>query len=400
MGLFSGIFGAIGSVFGGPLGGALGGLAGGLFDRGEEQDALDDRADAANGMELERWKMTNKANKRAATVSYMRDIKTMKRTDRMNDQNVRAAQRWQAKQALKAWDRTDKSALRARRWAKEDYRQQKADVGNQFVRLRAAAEKAGYNPLSVLGAGSGMLSPAGGITSSSYGAASGVGAAPVSGFAASTPMAGYGAPVHVAPLASNDAIEGLVGELGRELTGEAALDRQRNAIAEEIATIELERLRGGFPSQSFGLPAMGAYAAPTPHSRMSGTAEQVGEVSPTAMAAATAAENEGVPVEVEPSEMGSLYDYVIVDGKKRWVPKDEIEDYVSRMAIVHWQETQDKFRDMGAAISGGISKAGSALSSYWEQGDNERNFIPSLTPGLPMQSFPNDWENHPRLGGL
>lgn len=401
MGLFSGILGAVGTVFGGPLGGALGGLAGGLFDRGQEQDALDDRASAANAMELERWKMTNAANKKAATVAYRRDMKTMKRSDRMSDQNVRAAQRWQAQQALKAWDRTDKSALRARRWAKEDYQRQKGDVKNQFVRLREAAEKAGYNPLSVLGAGSGMLSPAGGITSSSYGAASGVGAAPVSGFAASTPMAGYGAPVHVAPLASNDAIGGLVGELGRELTGEAALDRQRDAIATEIASIELERMRGGFPAQGYGLPALGAYAAPTPSARMSGAPEDVvpgmdGPFPGTPEWEDKESKALQWPVEAEPATVyGGGGAYLEQDGRRTPTFKDDVEDAVARAVLRSVQDGFHKLSQVPGVVRDGM---GWAVRHY--ETSNERQFVPRLAPTGDFQSFPSAWEDHPRLGGF
>jgi len=204
----------------------------------------------------------------------------MQRADRMSDRNVREAQRWQAKQTDKAWERTDASALRNRRWALTDYRKTKEDQLNQFANLRIAAKRGGFNPLTVLGMGS-MVGPgAGGLSSSSYGASPGVGAAPVSSFSSSVPMAGYGAPVHVPALASNDAISGAIDELGREVTGEAAQERAYDQMAMDIAKIELERARAGLsqpvvPSLAGAGPSLGPQAAPTGNARVSGLGQSM-----------------------------------------------------------------------------------------------------------------------------
>lgn len=243
MGLFSAIGSVIGGLVGGPFGAVFGQLGGGLFDEDRQQDALDDRTAAANAASIEQQRLANKANRKAATVAYKRDRKTMKVADRMNDANAAVEREFLRKEAAKSRAATERAALRNRRWAKQDYRQTKADQATQLLRLRRSADRAGFNPLSVLGTPM-VPGAAGGLTSSSYAAASGVGVTPVSGFGASTPMS-YGAPIAVAPLASNEAVEGAVTELGRELTGEAAIERANAQLAQDIAKVELERMKAG-----------------------------------------------------------------------------------------------------------------------------------------------------------
>lgn len=185
----------------------------------------------------------NAAARRAATVAYQRDNRTMTRADRMSDRNAAVERAFNVRQAKLAWERTDEAALRNRRWAK-------ADVAGQFDVLRAAAKRAGFNPLTALGSGASGV--AGGLSSSSYGAASGAGAASVSGFASSVPMT-YGAPI--SPLASNEAIMGGLSEFGREVSGVAAQERANAQVFNDIARIELERMQGGMVAPS--VPSLG-----------------------------------------------------------------------------------------------------------------------------------------------
>lgn len=209
-------------------------LIGGILGRND--------AAAANKEWWDRTLWQAQSARNVSNRDFKRGRHNMKLADRMSDKNVRLAQKWQARQAEKAWDRTDAAALRNRNWAKSDYRQQKADMGNQFVALRRAAKKAGLNPLSVLGA-SMVPGPAGGLSSGSYGAAPGVGAMPVAAMGVSSPMAGSAGEIAMPPVSSNEAIMGGIYELGMELSGEAAQQRANAQVAADLMKIELEQAK-------------------------------------------------------------------------------------------------------------------------------------------------------------
>lgn len=235
-----------------PLVPSILGVVGGIFgNRAETKNT-----EAANAASAEQARLARVANRHAATKGFQRDRSTMNKADRMNDRNIRQANRFAHKEARLAWDRTDEAALRNRAWAKEDYVQARADQATQYTDLRAAAQAGGFNPLSVLGTGI-SAAPAGGLTSSSYSAASGAGAMPVVGMGASVPMS-YGAPVAVAPLSSNAAIIGAVQEFGQEITGVPAQERANAQLYSDIARIELERARAGMTAPT--VPVLGRTA--------------------------------------------------------------------------------------------------------------------------------------------
>lgn len=168
--------------------------------------------------------------RRAATVAFQRGRRVMHEADRMSDRNTRQAQGFQVRQTDRAWQHTDQVAARNRRLARQD-------AANQFVDARDAALRGGFNPLTGVGASASFVGA--GLTASSYAAAPGVGAMSVNAPQTSVAMT-YGA-----PLSSNAAMMGAVGELGRELTGEAAVERANAQVYSDIARIELERMQSG-----------------------------------------------------------------------------------------------------------------------------------------------------------
>lgn len=267
-------------------------------------DRINDKnAQVANRFTAQQTRQANRASSRQAAKANRFSSAEAEKARDYNAQQARQANKFSARQANKANEftaeqqhkanvftrreskraqaLTEASALRNREWGKEDYAQQRADMSNQFTDLRAAAEKAGFNPLSVLGSQMVPQMGAGGLSSSSYGsssgvagsgvaasgvggsssapmgvAASGVGGSgvlsPVSGVApASTPMS-YGAPVSVAPLVSNAAITGDIAELGRELTGVNATQRANDQLYDDLARIELDQARAGAPIMPTG----------------------------------------------------------------------------------------------------------------------------------------------------
>lgn len=90
--------------------------------------------------------------------------------------------------------------------------QARADSRSQFVRLRGAAEKAGFNPLTALQA---------------------TGGAGFTGFPSSAP-----------PLASIELLTDAASGISDEITGKAAQDRAKEAMELDLAKIKLEQARG------------------------------------------------------------------------------------------------------------------------------------------------------------
>jgi len=355
------------------------GVVGGLFGNSQEREA----AAEANQQSWDQMLWQNSFNRGQARVAYKRGRKNMRLADRMSDKNVRLAQKFQGKQAKLAWERTDEAALRNRKWAKADYRQQKKDMGSQFVRLRHAAEKAGFNPLSVLGA-SMVPNPAGGISSSSYGAASGVAPIGVSAPGVSAAMGGYGAPVAVPALASNDAILGGIQELGRELTGEAALERENAKFANELARIELEqakaRLAAPAVPTTFGM-GLGRQAVPVDPMRVGEQPRLVGGFgSPPSVDTGRL----NWPSEVVKEEIETGFRTVVDPntGHQYRIPKsaDDMDGFLME-AIV--KATQDKARQW---------KDFKSEAGAWWKNASERWVNPPLTTAPDIQDFPTDWE--------
>lgn len=261
--------------------------AGVAATRVANQGAID-QLNRANKFNVKATNRANKWNARQSEIAENRGRSNTKQAQSFSANQAAIANQFTKEQIDTAYQREEASDLRDRAWAQEDYAQQRQDLSTQFTDLRAAAEKGGFNPLSVLGTSMVPSMGAGGLASNSFGAGSGVAAG---GFAlpgaqtppSSVPMS-YGAPVAVAPLVSNDAVVGAVAELGQELTGANAVGRANDQIYADLAQVELERAMSDAPS-GFGprVPApMGNFAVPAGHTRTSappGSSVGSGEVS-------------------------------------------------------------------------------------------------------------------------
>lgn len=387
--------------------GAAGSIISGIMGRND--------AAAAN---KEWWDRTLWQAQKADRVSrrdFQRGRKNMKLADRMSDKNVRLAQRFQARQAEKAWDRTDEAALRNRAWAKADYRQQKQDMDTQFLRLRRAAKKAGFNPLTAMGS---QMIPgvAGGLTSSTYGAAPGVGAMPVSALGVSSPMAGDAGSVAVAPLASNEAITGGLYELGMELSGEAAQERANAQVFADLAKIELEQAKARLaapvvpdfgnlgrqavaaPSSRSGVPAMshaGSIPGASPQAALSAAAGFGQDWAPqdvTRFSQSASEVDSNNPRQEELVPMKNEGGMIKVDGDwVRWITGG-VPAYIP---TINDETVGGEFLGPIMGIGGAAlnNRAWQPIREWWRDipstSDNERNFMPSLgtSPGgLPLNS--------------
>lgn len=237
----------------------------------------------ANAASAKQLKMANQFNVKQARKAQQTNKANTYLADKLNDKNTAMAQKYNSAQAQAAMrfsgkqadkanaftaeqnrianELSEAQALRNRDWAQQDYAQQRTDLSNQFVDMRAAAEKGGFNPLAVMGAQMVPSLGAGGLSSSSFAASPGAAAPGVAGSSVASPVAGvapasvpmsYGAPVAVAPLVSNDAVVGAVSELGRELTGVNAVQRQNDQLMNDLAQIELDQARAGAPMMPVG----------------------------------------------------------------------------------------------------------------------------------------------------
>lgn len=257
---------------------ALIGAFGSMMGRRDEGRQNRENTILANKLAAEQAAIAFKRNIKATDKANRFNVKQGLKAEKRSDQNVKQAMAFNAQEANKARNFSRAEAnkanalseerdLRNRAWAQEDYNQQKEDFSTQFQRSREAAVAAGFNPLSVLGSQMTPSVGAGGLSSSSYGGGGAVGAS--SGFATATsptssvPMA-YGAPVAVQPLASNASIVGAIGELGQELTGVNAVQRQTEQLERDLAQIELDQLRSGvsYPERQPGPPMLGSTASP------------------------------------------------------------------------------------------------------------------------------------------
>lgn len=232
------------------------GAGAGIFGQQQQNDSAVRATELANAAARQAATVAHKRNKQAATLGFRRDVRTMERANDMNQVNTKQAQAFNSKEAAIARTAQRNMTFQAREWQNQDYRRTKEDQSNQFVALREAAEKAGFNPLSVMGAGGFVPPSAPGLGSSSFGAASSPGAPPVAGFGSSVPMS-YGAPVSVAPLASNEAVVGAVAELGRELTGVNEIERANEQFYRDLAAIESERASQRMPAPVVYAPTPG-----------------------------------------------------------------------------------------------------------------------------------------------
>jgi len=164
------------------------------------------------------------------------------------------------------------------------------DIDQQFVRMRAAAEKAGLNPLAVLGGGGTMTPSALSSGSTSFAASAGPIQSTVQapGYnMGSVPMS-YGAPIAVTPLSSNEAVVGGVVELGQELTGSAAIERANEQFWQDMAMQEAQR-DAAVPDAARSYPTVPDGRVPV----MGNTATPVSSVSSTG-------NYSGVPVSQDP----------------------------------------------------------------------------------------------------
>lgn len=362
--------------------GAVAGIVGGILGNRAEQRAVDE----ANQQSWDQMRWQNSYNRGSATKAYKRGRKNMLLADRLNDRNTRQAESFQAREALKSRQATEKSALRNRRWAKQDYRQQKDDMASQFVRLRRAAKKGGFNPLTALGQPM-IPGPAGGLSSSSYAAASGVGASQVQAAGASAAMGGYGAPVAVPSLSSNDAILGGVQELGRELTGEAAQERANAQLAQDIMKVELERARSGFDRsqvpvvptfQGGGLGVSTAMAGPariaepSPLSPGAPVAQHLWGPSPTDNFASNSAQQQSNrlnwPTKLKEEDVTTGFRTVIRDGKTYRVPDMDMDEYILQEAHIAAQNYRYQYQDFKREAASAYESARSVIE------DNTRTF--------------------------
>lgn len=241
-------------------------LVGSLLGRRDEGRQARENTDRANAQSHKEAVWASNQNKKASRRANKFNVKQAKIAEKRSDENAAVSRRFNAQEAAKARSFSAREAdkvnqlsetrdLRNREWAKEDYEQQRTDLGNQFTDLRAAAEKGGFNPLSVLGSSMVPSMGAGGLSSSSYAAGSPVAAS--SGFSspgavtASVPMT-YGAPVAVQPLVSNDAILGSLREFGQEATGINNVARAADQARLDLANIELDRARSGVDLGDYG----------------------------------------------------------------------------------------------------------------------------------------------------
>lgn len=244
------------------------GVISNLIGMSMEQRAMDRRAAEANAAAIQQQQMANRANVRASNVAWNRsqratdEARAANRQDATRDfrRNLQAARQNSAtdyKRGIAAMDRANAFTVSETDRAREHDANLRAaerelaldDQDQQFVRMREAAEKAGLNPLSVIGAAS-MTPQVSALQSSSFGSSAGIpsGATPFApsltpGAVAPTPSVpmSYGAEVFVAPVASNAAVLGSLAELGQQLTSPLAVGKANGQLAADIAKVESEK---------------------------------------------------------------------------------------------------------------------------------------------------------------
>jgi len=127
------------------------------------------------------------------------------------------------------------NAAQARQWAKEDemarHAQLMHDQETKFVRLREAAKKGGFNPLTALGAGLSVDQ-----------------AAPAAGMAIPGGTAGH------ATLASNRLLFDGISEIADHFTGETARRRASEELVDNLNRVRAEEARRGFNSKPLEAP--------------------------------------------------------------------------------------------------------------------------------------------------
>lgn len=355
------------------------------------------RSDAKYGDKLsdENATVAHRRNTRAAAVAHKRDRSNMKHQNRFNSKQAQRAREW------------DRSTLKMqRRW-------QKGDQASQFVDVRAAAEAAGFNPLSVLGSGMTPVSLQGTTSAAAYGAT-----APAS----SVPMT-YGQPVYVAPLASNDAIMGTVEELGRQLTGTEAVQKANEKATIELAQIEQERKQAGLekpivaPSQGApGVADLRPPVRPVSSMRVSDNVVQGGGVygptgpnyndgfAPTYHKEPTNLSPFGAETRPETVATGMSQvanEYLPWSNQRPydfWAEPDEIESWIvnapflagqivgrgiNKIRQPFWERHQDYTIEE-------LNQMGDAYYRRTQTASPQRTFVPSLTMGVPGPYGPSE----------
>lgn len=203
----------------------------------------------ANAMAINEARRADKVTNNRINTAYRRDVKAyeQQKKDARQSANIDRNRANVDIQRTREYDRGQVEDARkyTEMIARRERNHQISDIENQYVRQREAAEKAGFNPLSVLGTGGQMTPQALSAGSSAFAASPAPlgSAAAVPGFGGaggSVPMS-YGAPIAVTPLASNEAVVGAVSELGQELTGSAAIERANETFWQELAAREAEQ---------------------------------------------------------------------------------------------------------------------------------------------------------------
>lgn len=166
------------------------------------------------------------SNAQARRAERRADRRTIAAEDRQKAWSLEAEKR-SNRRVVQAENRAEDRQIAAEERAKEDRDQQDK---TQFTRLRKSAERAGLNPLTVLGLSSGSA----GLGGATFGATPGVG---VDSFlpGAASPVVGY-----VPPLTSSDALNGMVSEYGQVSVGSGG--GGWSSFSRDLARIEADRV--------------------------------------------------------------------------------------------------------------------------------------------------------------
>lgn len=152
---------------------------------------------------------------------------------------------------------------RIKRDNRQDYwterRMSLSDAKLAPARLRASAESAGFNPLTLLGAGmGGTFVPNASVASAGI-ASAGIGGASIAGPSASAPgmqstpgQASTSYAPTVSPLASSAVISNAIQGFADVASGEAELRRAQQEANLELTQVEIERMRAGGAASVIG----------------------------------------------------------------------------------------------------------------------------------------------------
>lgn len=222
-------------------------------------------------------------NRNAQKKTNRQNKKMVDKTNRSNERMAREATAANERMALDAFNRSvAHEAMVNERTLGEQ--------ATQFVRMRAAAEAAGLNPLTALGAGNFVA----GGTSITSGAGQAL---------ASTSVAAQNAPA----LVSTDAIAQGFSDLGQELTGQAARDRAEQTARTDLMRIQAETMRAGGAVERIA-------AAPGAASLRVGASAPAARTSQPSLAAGPGVMSEGPEMPPRPYPVGPNPGPNVVEG--------------------------------------------------------------------------------------